>query len=171
MARRGGFSHTYDAASMIRFKSDAEAVGQVAHEISDRILGTVEATIAELAATIAAEHGIHEDVARLLVAQRASEAVDFLRWVKAGEARAAGMPVRALMDAMDYSSPTSISRMIPELDHVSALRARVDATGTPATVDDDRGFTITLTPRDGASQTVEQARKLGLLPEDLGTTT
>ncbi|AUG29388.1 hypothetical protein HMPREF1529_02111 [Microbacterium sp. oral taxon 186 str. F0373] len=166
MARRGGFSHNYDAAAMLRFTADAEAVARVGAALSEGVLLAIEQTIDVLAEDLATEHGIHHAVARLYVAQRAAEATDFLRWVKAGEARGEGMPVRGLMDAMGYSSPTSISRMVPTIDHVGAVRARVDATGTPQAIEDDRGYTLTLHPRSTAAETIEQARKRGLLRDD-----
>lgn len=166
MARRGGFSHSYDAAAMQRFKSDDAAVAHLGEEISGEVLIALEQTIERLAAKLTTEYGIHPSVARLLVAQRTNEASDFLRWVKAGEARGDGVPVRGLMDAMGYSSPTSISRMIPVIDHVGTLRARVDASGAPETIEDDRGYTLTLTPRANAAEAVEQARKRGLLSDD-----
>lgn len=166
MARKGGFSHSYDASAMHRFKADPHAVAEVGETISNQVLIALEETIDRIAEKLSAEHGIHTAAARLLVAQRAAEATDFLRWVKAGEARGEGMPVRALQDAMGYSSPTSISRMVPYLDHVVTARARVESTGTAENVDDDRGYTLALTPRGGASETVEQARKRGLFPAE-----
>lgn len=166
MARKGGFSHSYDAGAMRRFTADAEAVAAVGTALSEGALIAIEQTIDALADTLSTEHGIHPAVARLFVAQRAAEATDFLRWVKAGEARGDGMPVRGLMDAMGYSSPTSISRMVPTIDHVGAVRARVDASGAPETIEDDRGYSLTLYPRDTAAETIEQARKRGLLTDD-----
>lgn len=166
MGRKGGFSHNYDAAAMFRFKADENATAELGAVVSAQILEEVDQTITRLAADIAAEHGIHEDVARLFVAQRAHEAVDFLRWVKAGEARGAGVPVRGLMDAMGYSSPTSISRMVPTLDHVVAARARVDASGETEDILDDRGYTITLTPRQDGTDTVSEARRRGIIADE-----
>lgn len=166
MAKRGGFSHNYDAAAMYRFKANQDAMTDVSDAISAQVIETVEATIDALAADIAAQHGIHPDVARLFITQRACDGLDYLRTVKAGEARGAGVPVRGLMDAMGYSSPTSISRMTGTLDEIAATRAQVDATGQTTTLTSELGYTVTLSPRDDAAATVEQARKRGLLPAE-----
>lgn len=166
MGRRGGFAHNYDAAATRRFLDDGAAVDELGADIS-AALTLIEATIDRLADDLVTSHGLHADVARLLVTQRTADSVDFLRWVKAGEARAAGVPIRGLMDALGYASPTSISRQVAAIDHVATVRTRVDATGEPEDVFDDRGYTLALHPRHNAKETVAQARKRGWLPADL----
>lgn len=164
MGRRGGFSHSYDATATYGLLADPEAVAALGDEISAS-LAFIDATIDRIAQDLITSHGLNGDVARLLVAQRTADAVDFLRWVKAGEARAAGIPVPGLMHAMGYSSPTSISRRVAELDHVVAVRAHVDATGAEELVADDRGYTLTLRPREDGVDTVTEARKRGILAD------
>lgn len=168
MGRRGGFAHNYDASVLRRLAADEQVMATIHEQVSNQILTAVADGIERIGGEIAEAHGLHPDVARLMVAQMTTEAVDFFRWIQAGEARSAGVPGRGLMDAMGYSSPTSITRMIPTLDYVASIRAQVDATGEPAAIHDDRGYDAVLYPRAagaGESEAVVQARKRGWLPD------
>jgi|GEM_PF-5276192 len=163
MGRRGGFAHSYDPAAM-RALMDA-AAGDTDAWVNERVLPQVRADAAEFAAELAATHGVPSDVVELWLAQRVSEATDFSRWVAAARTRGRGNPVRALLDAMGFSSPTSVSRMVPTLDYVASLYAVAEASGEPQKVVDDRGFEITITPT-GDSEAVEVGRKRGWLPPE-----
>lgn len=164
MAHRGRFATSYEAATTQRFLENEEAVTVLNEQVCDA-LATIDTVVSSIAATLTEEHNLDGDVARLLVAQRLSEATDFLRWVKAGEARAAGIPVRGLMDAMGFAAPTSISRRVTEIDYVAAVRAHVDASGAPDMVADDRGYRITLTPRQDGVDTVSEARRRRIIAD------
>lgn len=163
MGRRGGFSHTYDPTVLRRLQAHPTIPSELQRSVNDRILGVVADAVEQLGAELSDEHGLNAEVAELLLTRMAADAVDFLRWVKAGEARGAGVPARGLMDALNYSSPTSITRMVPVLDHVAAMRAQADATREPVTIHDDRGYHLVLEPSDDDTS-VNVARKRGWLP-------
>lgn len=157
MGRKGRFAHAYDDAPVHRLQADEGATAELRSHIAQRLAGFVSAA----AEDVAAEHGIQADVALLLVAQQVYDAADFVRWAAAGQARAASIPIRGLMDAMGYSSPTSITRMVPLIDQVAGAQAIANQTGEPVSVSDENGFTLTLQPGGGLD--IETARRRGYL--------
>lgn len=169
MGQRGGFTHTYNEVPVHRLISSQENNGRLQQRISREVLDSLDVIIHSIAEDVATEYGIVPAAAQLIVAQRVSEATSFLRTVYAGEARAVGLPGRALQDAMGYSSPTSVTRMIPELDHIAGVRARVEQTSTPEPIFDDRGYDIVLHPT-GNIESVHQARLRGWMPTESSTT-
>lgn len=155
MGRKGGFAHSYDDKPVRRMQADPV----LSRPVRDILLARLAVVVDEIAQQLADEHGMQPDVARLLAAQYAADGTEFLRWVRAGEARAAGIPARGLQDAMGYSSPTSVTRMLPFIDAVAAVQARANETGKAESVADEHGHRISVHPRAKGVSLIEAKRR------------
>lgn len=154
MGRKGRFRTSYDANPIQRLLSDNAHIDAL-HQAATSAL---EQAVHQVADEVSEEHGVATAEARLLVSQLMFEDADFLRWVKAGQARTTGIPGRGIAAAMGYSSMTSITRMIATIDMVAEAQARVNTTGTPERVDSEEGSSVLLTPNGGADE-AEAARR------------
>lgn len=157
MARRGRFAHGYDAAPVERVMNDPDIIDALRERAAERLAGLSDLLGDELVA----HHGLGPAESRLMAAQLLHDASDFVRWVKAGQARAMGLPVRGLVDAMGYSSPTSITRMVDTIDTVAGIQAEANTGDVARPVEDERGHRVMLLPNDG--YTLDEAYRRGWL--------
>lgn len=154
MGVKGRTGKRYDAKPMQRLRLDEAAIRKIRVSISEHLQAALEEAAADLE-----EYDIEPAAAELFVAQETVAAVEFFRWLKAGQARAAGVTVRGMMDAMNYGSQTSLTRFIDTIDLIAGEQARANDSETVRPLTDQGGYTFQVAPVPGGMTLHEATRR------------
>lgn len=149
-----GKNTTYNSTPVQRLRLDDDAMDSVRSRIAMGIQDALEA----IAGDIEAQYGVDAAAASLIAAQEAVAAVEAFRWVKAGQARAAGVSAVGVTQAMGYRSQTSLFRFLDTIDRVALSQAQANDSGVPQHVSAG-GFTYVLKPVPGGLSQYEAARR------------
>lgn len=134
---------SYDPRPLIKISNDVPALDKIRNRIALEAMSALKDANMAILQDISQEHGLSFEDAALVVARLTAEATDFLRWVRAGELRAADAPIRAIVAGLGYSSNTSVQRQLGtesapgQIRRAEAASRKAAATGEPQDVVDD----------------------------------
>lgn len=123
-------------------------MGQLREQVSLHALDAALTAVDSIALEVSAATGATRESVVMLLTQMLIDGATSARWVKAGSARATGVPVTGMLDAlgMSSSSPTSITRMAAEIDAAAEAQQLADQRGEPVTVRTDDGTLLRIQP-------------------------